>query len=880
MRRQSHAGVSKVLYIMVAVFLLAMGAVTSLTIHNNYTSTVGAAEKQGLIYTRTLAEHASRTFGEADRILDTVMDDVARQGGISAFKEQQLTRLFAAHIHNAPQISSVFAVDADGGLTATTSAYPAHHLDVSEREYFRFHRDNPKAESFVSRPYLNRLSKTWRFSLSRRLTGTDGSFKGLIGVTLGVNYFDSFYTTLFPITTQRISLLRTDGSYLVIAPFNEKAMSQNIGNQPLFTSHLQAHHEGTFHNPQEGSDATDRIVSYCKAPGRYPVVAVVSFEKQAILAGWYRETIEDGLVAILLTAAVIALAIILGRRMRQLEHSELVIREEKERTKTYLDVVRDRENLVSSLLDAVPESMMLIDPGGIILAINKTAAHRLGSEPDRMISTPIWDYLPADLAEARRELLAKTLSTRQAVQFEDQRDNYHFFHVNTPIIDPSMQVRRVAILAFDVTESRQTQAALRESEETFRKIFSEAPDPILLIDDSNCFVECNEAAVRMLGATSQEQVLMRHPSFFSPELQPDGQVSSQKAETIIRTVFEQQDMHFEWLHHRLDGTEFFVDTSLKLIFLHGRKMQLVHWRDITDRKQTENTLHKLSTAVEQSPAAIVITDANGAIEYVNPKFCHMTGYAVDEVLGRNPRVLKSDTLPEEFYRELWETILAGQEWQGEFHNRSKQGRLFWEKACISPIKNASGTITSFVAVKEDITERKHLQEQLAQMAHFDSLTGLPNRALFFDRTSQAITLAKRENRRCSVLFIDLDGFKDVNDTYGHETGDQLLCHVAERIKSILRASDTVARMGGDEFTVILASLKQRNDAARVAEKILTQLSQPFAIGTAICHIGASIGISIFPDDAEDAEKLLHGADTAMYAVKRSGKNNYCFFLNS
>ena len=349
---------------------------------------------------------------------------------------------------------------------------------------------------------------------------------------------------------------------------------------------------------------------------------------------------------------------------------------------------------------------------------------------------------------------------------------------------------------------------------------------------------------------------------------------------MIQAVFAQQDMHFEWQHQRLDGTGFLVEISLKLISLHGKKMQLVHWRDITGRKQIESTLRKLSTAVEQSPAAIVITDAAGAIEYANPKFYAMTEYTAEEVLGQNPRILKGGDQPPEFYREMWETIAAGREWQGEFHNRSKHGRLFWEKTYISPIKNSSGVITSFVAVKEDVTERKLLQEQLAHMAHFDSLTGLPNRALFFDRTSQAIALARREERRCGVMFIDLDGFKDINDTYGHETGDQLLCLVAENIRSILRESDSVARMGGDEFTVILATLKERKDAAHVAENILARLSQPMIIGSAECRIGASIGISIFPDDADDAERLLHGADTAMYEVKRSGKNDYCFFLNN
>ena len=430
----------------------------------------------------------------------------------------------------------------------------------------------------------------------------------------------------------------------------------------------------------------------------------------------------------------------------------------------------------------------------------------------------------------------------------------------------------------DCTETRLILAALQESEETFRQIFNEAPDPILLIDASTCFIDCNEAAVHMLGAQNKEQVLMRHPSFFSPETQPDGQLSSLKADMIIKTVFDQQNKKFEWQHKRLDGTDFFVEVSLKLISVQKKKIQLVHWRDISERKETERTMRKLSTAIEQNPAAIVITDSDGLIEYANPKFYTMTEYSAEEAIGQNTRFLKSGSQTDEYYRELWKTISDGREWQGEFHNISKHGRLFWVKTLISPIKNDSGKITHYVAVKEDITNHKLLLAQLAQMAHYDNLTGLPNRALFFERTTQAIALAKRENRHCAVLFIDLDGFKCVNDTHGHESGDNLLCQAAERIRMSVRASDTAARMGGDEFTVILASMNHRSDAANVAEKIMARLSEPFSIGTGVCSIGASIGISIFPDDAEDAEELLRGADTAMYEVKRNGKQNYCFFL--
>lgn len=287
-------------------------------------------------------------------------------------------------------------------------------------------------------------------------------------------------------------------------------------------------------------------------------------------------------------------------------------------------------------------------------------------------------------------------------------------------------------------------------------------------------------------------------------------------------------------------------------------------------------LQKLNTAVEQSPSSIVITDRSGVIEYVNPAFCRLTGYSSEEAFGQHTRILKGGDQPE-LYRDVWETILAGKEWRGEFYNRRKDGSLFWEFASISPIRDGSGEITHFVAVKENITERKQMLECLDQLAHYDKITLLPNRTLFFDRLSQVIAASQREQRQFALFFVDLDGFKQVNDSYGHESGDYVLKETAARLIACVRESDTVARMGGDEFTITLCNITRHDDAALVAEKVLKQVSQPIKLpGGKSCVIGSSIGISIYPDDAYEPAQLVSRADTAMYEVKRSGKNGYRF----
>jgi diguanylate cyclase (GGDEF)-like protein/PAS domain S-box-containing protein len=294
------------------------------------------------------------------------------------------------------------------------------------------------------------------------------------------------------------------------------------------------------------------------------------------------------------------------------------------------------------------------------------------------------------------------------------------------------------------------------------------------------------------------------------------------------------------------------------------------------RNALEKRLHILIKAVEQSPISILVTDSQGLIEYVNPKFTKLTGYALADVLGKTPRVLKGGFLSPEFYEDLWRTIKGGQEWHGVFHNRTKDGSLLWELASISPIRDKAGVITHFVGVKEDITELKRLQERTSYLAHHDPLTSLPNRLLFFDQLKHALTLARRREAAFAVLYLDLDGFKAVNDSLGHEAGDTLLAAMATRILDSVRSSDTVARMGGDEFTVLLEDLGDRAHAAEVAQLILDKVGAPCLIGATVLTLGASIGISFFPGDGEDADQLLSAADAAMYVAKRGGKGGYRF----
>jgi diguanylate cyclase (GGDEF)-like protein/PAS domain S-box-containing protein len=287
-------------------------------------------------------------------------------------------------------------------------------------------------------------------------------------------------------------------------------------------------------------------------------------------------------------------------------------------------------------------------------------------------------------------------------------------------------------------------------------------------------------------------------------------------------------------------------------------------------------LTKLSQAVEQSPSSIVITDIDGKIEYVNEAFTKTTGYTKSEVMGKNPRFLQSGKTGAKAYDGMWNTLLRGQMWHGEFINKNKNGIEYIEGVKAAPIFQANGTISNYMAIKEDITDKKHSEEHIRFLANFDPLTGLPNRFQLEERLNYAISLSKRNSEKLSIIFLDLDHFKEINDTLGHDAGDALLIELAKRFNAVLREVDTVSRIGGDEFIFLLPNTSA-SGATRIAQKLLKIIDAPCKFNGSDMLVTGSIGIAIYPEDGLDQQALFKNADKAMYEAKQRGRNRYCFF---
>ncbi len=300
-------------------------------------------------------------------------------------------------------------------------------------------------------------------------------------------------------------------------------------------------------------------------------------------------------------------------------------------------------------------------------------------------------------------------------------------------------------------------------------------------------------------------------------------------------------------------------------------------QEINARKKAEKGLRLASAVVQSASEGIIITDTAGLITAVNPAFSRITGYSFHEVQGKNPSLLSSGRHDKEFYQTMWHALVTIGRWSGEVWNRNKAGTIYAETLSITTLKDGRGEVTGYVGLFSDITRSKIDADRIRHQALYDTLTALPNRQLFHERFTQAIASAQRSGDSVALLFIDLDNFKDINDSQGHAAGDLLLQKVAERLQRTVRDTDTVARLGGDEFTVIMAGLHDPSAVRRVAEQIRLELSRPFALGEYEAFISSSIGITLCPEDGQEVDTLLRYADLAMYRAKEAGRNRHQFF---
>lgn len=434
---------------------------------------------------------------------------------------------------------------------------------------------------------------------------------------------------------------------------------------------------------------------------------------------------------------------------------------------------------------------------------------------------------------------------------------------------------RIRATVQDVTEQKLASQQLREREYAFRMLFDNAivgiaTHEIILNEQGEAvdyrFLSANPAfnvhtGLKMsdvLGKCATEVL----PGIEStPLIELYGKVVASGEPITVEQYYEPFDKHYLINAYKLDDKSFAVTLF-----------------DMSERKQAEEALRQAASVFEYTSEGIVITDLKGDILEVNRAFSEITGYSREEVLGRNASLLRSDKQDNEFFSAMWQTLQEKGHWYGEIWNQRKNGQVYAELLTISAVRDEHEEPYRYIALFSDITRIKEHQQQLEHIAHYDALTHLPNRLLLADRLQQALMQAKRYGHRVAVVYLDLDGFKAVNDTHGHEAGDHLLVEVSGRMKLALRNSDTLSRLGGDEFVAVLPALSDANVCGPIFDRLLETASDPVIFNGKELHVSASIGVSFFPQvDDVDADQIMRQADQAMYLAKQSGKNRYHIF---
>ncbi|MFT5706366.1 MAG: diguanylate cyclase (GGDEF)-like protein/PAS domain S-box-containing protein [Oceanospirillaceae bacterium] len=409
--------------------------------------------------------------------------------------------------------------------------------------------------------------------------------------------------------------------------------------------------------------------------------------------------------------------------------------------------------------------------------------------------------------------------------------------------------------------------------EPLLKIFDVSPIAMALSFPNGGFEYVNPAFINLLGYSTEEVyaqgVTVTHPD----DLIVNAELRLKlKTDPFTPVCIEKRYIHKQG--HVIHGLLTIVAQADESC---GIKRFIAQIIDVSQQKKVFEELRLAALVYENCSEAMAVTDADNVIISVNPAFTHVTGYSSAESLGRNMSMLSSGKHDRYFYANIWKSLLTTGNWQGEIWNKRKNGEVFAEKLIINTEFDAKGCVVRRVALFSDISEKKKAENLILKHANYDSLTGLPNRRLFMERLQKEVQLAKQDDNFGALLFIDLDRFKEVNDSLGHDQGDQLLVKAAQRLTHCVNESDTVARFSGDEFTIILNSLCDQINVETVVQKILKCMSTPYQLEQHKVYISASIGITLFPIDASDVGELLSNADQAMYVAKKNGRNCFHYF---
>lgn len=853
--------------------MISLASVSSYSIHADWEHT----EEEERTKLQTLANiidvNLSKQLENTDRALLTLRDHLSDLPDSSRYSAPQ-----AEHLNHMLQsllgIRTMLVLDKHGTVRLS-SRRDLIGLNFRERAYFQRAADDPHgpARLFVSAPFQTVLN-TWALNLTRVIRNTDGTFSGIVVAALDPDYFATLLNSARLAEDYRAVLIHGEGLVFQAAPNDAVVVGQNVRRPgSLVGVHLETGRKHSFFTgltPVSGERRLMTIVTVLPPhlPMDVPLVLNISRDYGAAMSVWRRAAYRQGAIVVSIALASMLLLFGFQRRLKsqyaELEKADLEI----QRQHAQLLNAQHIAHLGSWEVDARSEKLTCSQETARIFEIDIGSRPLSRADlfdavhPDDTLLASGADQEPLNAADTR-EATYRLLMRDGRVKWVSERSKVEF--------DERGRLVRTVGTVQDITESKLARDSLLASEAKLRMLLDHAADAVFIAARDGYWTYVNAEAERLVGYSA--------------------------AELIGRTVFDlvpepHRELHRKNFAQLTDGVP--VRGELRLVHKDGHRVPVEvnavllpdgaiygACRDVSERIQAEQKL-RVAAAAFETEEGIIITDSKGTILQTNKAFTLISGYSADEAIGKTPAILSSGRQDADFYRRLWGTLAKERSWRGEIWNKRKNGEIFPEWLTITGVPDAFGRVSHYVAVFSDITERKAKEEQIRRLAFYDALTGLPNRRLLHDRFEQALRKSARQADHGAVLFMDLDRFKQLNDTHGHEAGDELLKEVGLRAQSCVRENDTVARMGGDEFVVLLEGLSAEAEAARqqaqrVAEKIRLALDRPYEIQGEIHHSSPSIGVCMFSGKSTSVAELLRRADLSMYEAKSVGRNTVRFY---
>ena len=814
--------------------------------------------------TRSLENNLSQNFNLLDmhlRALTVEHPDLSRE-------PQQLKDALVALQQKLPYLRSLSALDAQGTvLISTQAANLGHQLSLEPQlpqvvpgtpGVLRFGhpwrgRDFADGSPWPRERQAGRVADAGFFPVTLVLPEAP---QWLLVAAINSDYFINLALNHQVSAPLRHSIYADDGTLLFSSAEEEQPGVLLAAEDRL--AHILEHQIGTAEWPQ-GPGQEAQLAAF-RASRSHPWFVLSQASSQDVLRPWQQQTRHLALIAALTVAVLLLVTGILTWRVQRTLAREAHYLEE---SRLAASVFSHTSDLIA-ITDA-HRRVVTVNPAfeqGLGFSAQEVLGRRLGEWPDGRCA-------PANFAELWAAM--DSHGTWQGEVQERRKDGTALtgWLAVSAVRDHQGQVVNYVGVLRDLSR-------LHEDEATIRKLslaVEQSPASIVITSTEPIIEYANPQFFRCTGYTPQE--VLGH----NPRVLQSGQTPQSTYTAMWAALCADQVWQGEFVNRRKDGSLYIESATVApLIDATGRTTHYMGIKqDITAQKEAEKALRLAASVVAQTHDGVMVCDAQQRIIDVNPAFTRITGYNGTEVLGRKPGLLSAGSKNREQYQAMEAALRRHGHWEGEFWNRRSDGSLYAIASTLNTVCDDTGEVTHYINVFSDVTERKHQNDHLELLAHFDPLTRLPNRTLLADRLAQAMARVQPEQQRLAMCFMDLDGFKAVNDTHGHEAGDELLVIVARRLEANVRTDDTVARQGGDEFVILLNGLPDVAECERAAARLLQAVREPILVNGHTVQVGASIGIALHPQDGSNAETLLRYADQAMYQAKQGGRNRWVFY---